>query len=83
MVIASGTSSRRLDSITQHLLERLKSAKVRGAHAEGRRSGDWVLIDAGDVVVHLFRPEIRQHYALEKLWETDFGDRSSAGALTG
>jgi ribosome-associated protein len=83
MVVASGTSSRRLDSITQHLLERLKAAHVRGAHAEGRRSGDWVLIDAGDVVVHLFRPDAREHYALEKLWETDFKDRSAAKAVTG
>jgi ribosome-associated protein len=75
MMIASGTSSRRLDSMTQHLIERLKAAKIRGSHAEGRRSGDWVVIDVGDVIVHLFRPEIRAHYALEKLWEADFAAR--------
>ncbi|MBO6783246.1 MAG: ribosome silencing factor [Alphaproteobacteria bacterium] len=72
MVIASGTSSRRLDAMTEHLLEKLKSSNVRGSHAEGRRSGEWVLIDAGDVIVHLFRPEVREHYALEKLWEAEF-----------
>ena len=72
MVIASGTSSRRLDSMTEHLLEKLKASNVRGSHAEGRRSGEWVLIDAGDVIVHLFRPEVRDHYALEKLWEAEF-----------
>jgi ribosome-associated protein len=83
MVVASGTSSRRLDSITEHLLENLKSSGVRGSHAEGRRSGEWVLIDAGDVIVHLFRPEVREHYAIEKLWEVDFAeDRSMPGSVT-
>ncbi len=72
MVVASGTSSRRLDAIVEHLMERLKATGVRGSHAEGRRSGDWVLLDAGDVIVHLFRPEVREHYAIEKLWEADF-----------
>lgn len=81
MVVASGTSSRRLDSITEHLMERLKAAGVRGTHAEGRRSGEWVLVDAGDVIVHLFRPESRAHYALEKLWEAEFVDRASQEAM--
>jgi ribosome-associated protein len=78
MVVASGTSSRRLDSITEHLLENLKASGVRGSHAEGRRSGEWVLIDAGDVIVHLFRPEVRDHYAIEKLWEADFARERAA-----
>ncbi len=82
MVIASGTSSRRLDSMTEHLLEKLKEAGVRDAHAEGRRSGDWVLIDAGDVIVHIFRPEVREHYALEKLWEADFADQAARDLVT-
>lgn len=83
MVVASGTSSRRLDSITEHLLVNLKSAGVLGSHAEGRRSGEWVLIDAGDVIVHLFRPEVREHYAIEKLWELDFAeDRTMPDSVT-
>jgi len=82
MVIASGTSSRRLGAMTEHLLEKLKEAGVRGSHAEGRRSGDWVLIDAGDVIVHIFRPEVREHYALERLWEADFADRGSQDMVT-
>lgn len=82
MVIASGTSSRRLDSMTEHLLDKLKEFGVRDSHAEGRRSGEWVLIDAGDVVVHLFRPEAREHYALEKLWEADFADRAAQDMVT-
>ena len=81
MVVASGTSSRRLDSITEHLLVNLKTAGVRGCLAEGRRSGEWVMIDAIDVIVHLFRPEIREHYAIEKLWEADFAaERASQDA---
>lgn len=81
MVVASGTSSRRLDSITEHLMVRLKSAGVKDTHAEGRRSGEWVLVDAGDVIVHLFRPEAREHYAIEKLWEAEFVDGSSQEAV--
>tara|TARA_A100001037_G_scaffold285948_1_gene293857 strand:- start:30 stop:410 length:381 start_codon:yes stop_codon:yes gene_type:complete len=81
MVVASGTSGRRLESITEHLLERLKSAGVKGTHAEGRRSGEWILVDAGDVIVHLFRPESREHYAIEKLWEAGFNDRASQEAM--
>ena len=77
MVVASGTSSRRLDSITEHLIDRLKTAGVKGLYAEGRRSGEWVLVDAGDFIVHLFRPESRENYAIEKLWEVEFVDRSS------
>lgn len=50
----------------------LKTAGILGCRAEGRRSGEWVLIDAIDVIVHLFRPEIRDLYAIEKLWEADF-----------
>ena len=81
MVVASGTSSRRLDSITEHLIERLKAAGVKDSHAEGRRSGEWVLVDAGDVIVHLFRPESREHYAIEKLWETEFVNEASQEAM--
>ena len=81
MVVASGTSGRRIDSITEHLLVRLKSAGVKSVHAEGRRSGEWVLVDAGDVIVHLFRPESREHYAIEKLWEAEFADRASQEAM--
>jgi ribosome-associated protein len=68
MVIASGRSSRQVQSISEKLVERLKRDLGRSAKMEGRDAGDWVLIDAGDVIVHLFRPEVRQFYALEKLW---------------
>lgn len=68
MVIASGNSQRHLAAMAEHLLERLKRAGLVGMTAEGQGQSDWVLIDAGDVVVHLFRPELRAFYDLEKLW---------------
>ena len=57
--------------MTEHILEKLKAAGVAGLAAEGRTSNDWVLVDAGDVIVHLFRPDVRAYYDLEKLWEAD------------
>lgn len=68
MVIASGRSSRQVITMADHLAERLKA---RGAHlpsVEGKSQGDWVLVDGGDVIVHLFRPEVRAFYGLEKMW---------------
>lgn len=68
MVVATGTSQRQVGAMAEHLVEKLKAAGVRTTHVEGTAQGDWVLLDAGDVVVHLFRPEVRTLYNLEKLW---------------
>ncbi|MFO1061079.1 MAG: ribosome silencing factor [Dongiaceae bacterium] len=68
MVIASGRSSRQVGAMADHLAMKLKAAGVADVGVEGARVGDWVLIDGGDVVVHLFRPEIRSFYNLEKMW---------------
>ena len=68
MVIASGRSSRQVASIAEHLVDRLKSDLDRLCRIEGKAAGDWVLIDCGDAVVHLFRPEVREFYQLEKMW---------------
>jgi ribosome-associated protein len=68
MVIASGRSARQVGSMADHLTVKLKAAGVDGVAVEGAQVGDWVLIDGGDVVVHLFRPEIRRFYNLEKMW---------------
>ena len=68
MVIASGRSNRQVASIVEHLQERLKAAGLRDISVEGTAPADWVLLDAGDVVVHVFRPEIREFYNLEKMW---------------
>ena len=68
MVIASGRSSRQVAAITEHLADRLKQDLGVPVRTEGKDIGDWVLIDAGDVIVHLFRPEVREFYQLEKMW---------------
>lgn len=68
MVIATGNTRRQVGAMTQHLRERLKTAGLKGLSIEGEANGDWVLIDSGDVIVHLFRPEVRAFYNLEKLW---------------
>lgn len=69
MVIASGQSSRQVGAMATNLSQKLKESGVKGIAIEGAGQGDWVLIDAGDVLVHLFRPEVRDFYALEKLWD--------------
>jgi ribosome-associated protein len=68
MVIATGTSQRHIATMAQHLLERLKAAGLKGLGPEGSGHSDWILIDAGDVIVHLFKDELRRFYDLEKLW---------------
>ncbi len=68
MVVCSGRSSRQVAAIAEKLIERLKADLGRTCKVEGKEQGDWVLIDAGDVVVHVFRPEVREFYQLEKMW---------------
>ncbi len=68
MVVASGRSQRHVGAIAEHLLETLKARFGETPRSEGLGQCDWVLIDAGDVIVHLFRPEVRSFYNLEKLW---------------
>ena len=68
MVVASGRSQRHVAAMADRLLGDLKDAGGREIKVEGLRHGDWVLIDAGDVIVHLFRPEVRAFYNIEKMW---------------
>lgn len=72
MVIASGRSTRQVASMAQKLTEKIKQEFGRVPRVEGLQTADWVLIDAGDVIVHLFRPEVRSFYNLERMWA--FGD---------
>ncbi|MBX7528280.1 ribosome silencing factor [Qipengyuania vesicularis] len=72
MVIASGRSTRQVASIAQKLAEKLKQNGYGPVKLEGLPAADWVLLDAGDIVVHLFRPEVRSFYNLERMWA--FGD---------
>lgn len=68
MVICSGRSSRQVAAISEKLVNMLKADLGRSAKTEGKETGDWVLIDTGDVIVHVFRPEVREFYQLEKMW---------------
>ncbi len=68
MVIASGRSQRHVGAIAEHLIEALKAAGVKNVRVEGQPACDWVLIDASDVIVHIFQPEVRAFYNIEKMW---------------
>lgn len=68
MIIASGRSARQVGAMADHLREKLKVEGLHGVAAEGLERCDWVLIDGGDVIIHLFRPEVRTFYNLEKMW---------------
>lgn len=74
MVIATGRSQRQIAAMADHLVEKLKAHGLDAVPVEGRAQGDWVLVDAGDIVVHLFRPDVRQHYSLEKMWREVWPD---------
>jgi ribosome-associated protein len=78
MIIASGRSTRQVAAMATKLAERLKQNGHGSPRIEGLPAADWVLIDAGDVVVHLFRPEVRSFYNLERMW--GFGDEAPAAA---
>ncbi|WND01445.1 ribosome silencing factor [Temperatibacter marinus] len=71
MVIASGRSNRQVAALTDYLMKALKEAGITGARVEGLDQADWVLVDTGDIIVHLFRPEVREFYNLDKLWASD------------
>ena len=74
MVVASGRSNRHVAAVAENVIKELEQAHVSRVRVEGLRQGDWVLIDAGDVIVHLFRPEVRAHYNLEKMWSAGRAD---------
>ena len=68
MIICSGTSNRHVISLSNYLVEALKKENLNTLNVEGIRNGDWVLVDAGDIIIHLFRSEVREYYGLEKMW---------------
>ena len=69
MIVASGRSSRQVTAISEKLVDNIKKDFGRSSKVEGKNAGDWVLIDTGDVIVHVFRPEVREFYQLEKMWQ--------------
>ncbi len=74
MVVASGGSARQINALAEELIRGIKTAKYGSPGVEGKSQGDWVLLDAGDVIVHLFRPEVRAFYNLEKMWQVALPD---------
>jgi len=81
MVVASGRSARQVGAMAEHLAVKLKQQGIGRVGVEGAQVGDWVLIDGGDVVVHLFRPEVRRFYNLEKMWGIALPEADRAVAL--
>lgn len=79
MVIASGRSTRQVASMAQKLAEKIKQDGFGNARVEGLPAADWVLIDAGDVVIHLFRPEVRSFYNLERMWSFEGSEAAASG----
>lgn len=80
LVIASGRSTRQVAAISEKLVERLKAEAGVYARVEGLEAADWVLIDCGDAIVHVFRPEVREYYQLEKMWLTASAQHDLANA---
>jgi ribosome-associated protein len=78
MVVASGRSTRHVSSMAEHISESLKAAGLSKVSKEGAARADWILIDGGDVIVHLFRPEVREFYNLEKMWGADISREADA-----
>lgn len=77
MIIASGRSARHVNALADHLMRGIKEAGRSDARVEGLQSCDWVLVDIGDIVVHLFRPEVRSFYNLEKMWSVEPDETAS------
>ena len=71
MIICSGTSSRHVISLSNYLITALKKIKLRTLNVEGKSNGDWVLVDAGDIIIHLFKSEVRDYYGLDQMWENN------------
>jgi ribosome-associated protein len=81
MVVASGRNPRHLGAMTDHLIAAFKKAGIPKIRVEGQSVGDWVLVDAGDIIVHLFRPDIRRQYGLEKMWAVDMPPAEPQAAM--
>lgn len=72
MIVATGRSSRQVAALASRLEERLRARGLKNVRIEGMAEGNWVIVDAGDIVVHLFRPEVREFYGIEKMWRSPF-----------
>ena len=81
MLIASGTSSRQIRAIAENTVTKIKKSSNVNVNIEGLNQSDWVLIDAGDIIIHLFRPEVREFYNLEKMWQVDSTEDASTETI--
>ena len=81
MLIASGTSSRQIRAIAENTVMAIKKSSNVNVNIEGLSQSDWVLIDAGDIIIHLFRPEVREFYNLEKMWQVDSTEEASTETI--
>jgi ribosome-associated protein len=81
MVIASGTSERHVKSLANQVVEKAKASEVMPIGVEGQNAGEWVLVDLGDAIVHLMKPQTREFYQLEKFWQGDYAPPVAALAL--
>ena len=81
MLIASGTSSRQIRAIAENTVTEIKKSSNVNVNIEGLNQSDWVLIDAGDIIIHLFRPEVREFYNLEKMWQVDSSEDASTETI--
>jgi len=78
MIIASGRSSRQVNSMAEKVVEAAKENGLKPLGTEGKKEGDWVLVDLGDIIVHIMHPDTREYYQLEKLWSADTIDADQA-----
>lgn len=76
MIVASGLADRQITAMAQHIERKLRDEGLKGIRIEGANGSDWVLIDAGDIVVHLFKPEAREMYGLEEMWAPQLDDNN-------
>ena len=81
MLIASGTSSRQIRAIAENTVTEIKKSSSVNVNIEGLNQSDWVLIDAVDIIIHLFRPEVREFYNLEKMWQVDSSEDASTETI--
>jgi ribosome-associated protein len=82
MIVASGRSARHVSALADHVFRKLKEVGAQKVRIEGLPNADWVLIDAGDIIVHIFRPEVREFYNLERIWSSDVTPSKHAAANT-